>query len=102
MKNSKCYWFLTICSFIVSACGGAGSADLANPTSVIIPSETPLPLPTATPIPTETAIHLPTATPTPLHPLQIEAMRALQFPGSDILIENDLDPGVNYSRLYLS
>src|SRR5215216_5407424 len=102
MKKSKYYWFPLIISLLVSACSGAGSAGLANPTSVIVASDTPLPLPTDTQIPTETAIPLPTATPEPLHPLQIEAMRAQQYPGSDIVIESVLDRGVNYSRYYVS
>lgn len=36
------------------------------------------------------------------HPLQIDAMRARDYPGSDIVIESVLDPGVNYSRYYVS
>ena len=36
------------------------------------------------------------------HPLQIDAMRARDYPGSDIVIEAVLDPGVNYSRYYVS
>ena len=36
------------------------------------------------------------------HPLQIEAMRAREYPGSDIVIEAVLDPGVNYSRYDVS
>src|SRR4030095_7592772 len=35
-------------------------------------------------------------------PLQIDAMRARQYPGSDIVIEQTLDPGLNYSRYYVS
>lgn len=35
-------------------------------------------------------------------PLQIDAMRAREYPGSDIVIESVLDPGVNYSRYYVS
>jgi uncharacterized protein len=35
-------------------------------------------------------------------PLQIDAMRARDYPGSDILIEATLDPGVNYNRYYVS
>jgi dipeptidyl aminopeptidase/acylaminoacyl peptidase len=35
-------------------------------------------------------------------PLQIDAMRARDYPGSDIVIEAVLDPGVNYSRYYVS
>ena len=29
-------------------------------------------------------------------------MRARQYPGSDIVIEKVLDPGVNYNRYYVS
>ena len=36
------------------------------------------------------------------HPLQIDAMRARDYPGSDIVIEAVLDPGSNYSRYYVS
>jgi len=36
------------------------------------------------------------------HPLQIDAMRARDYPGSDITIESVLDQGVNYSRYYVS
>jgi dipeptidyl aminopeptidase/acylaminoacyl peptidase len=35
-------------------------------------------------------------------PLQIDAMRARDYPGSDIVIEAVLDPGVNYNRYYVS
>jgi dipeptidyl aminopeptidase/acylaminoacyl peptidase len=102
MNKSKYYWLLLIIPLMVSACGGAGGPGLANPTSVAVASDTPLPLPTATPVPTDTPVPLPTATPTPQHPLQIEAMRAQQYPGSDVVIENELDPGVNYRRFYVS
>ena len=102
MRFSKYYWFLLILAFLASACGGTIQPESANPTSAVIDTETPLPLPTATQLPTQTAIPLPTATPTPLHPLQIEAMRVQHFPGSDIVIESVLDPGVNYSRYYVS
>src|SRR5512142_2876870 len=36
------------------------------------------------------------------HPLQIDALRARTYPGSDIVIERVLDPGVNYNRYYVS
>jgi dipeptidyl aminopeptidase/acylaminoacyl peptidase len=36
------------------------------------------------------------------HPLQIDAMRARDYPGSDIVVEAVLDPGVNYNRYYVS
>lgn len=41
-------------------------------------------------------------TPTPLHPLAIEAMRAWDYPGSDITVEEILAPGSNYQRYIVS
>jgi uncharacterized protein len=45
---------------------------------------------------------VPPAGPGNEHPLQINAKRARQYPGSDITIEATLDAGVNYSRYYVS
>ena len=36
------------------------------------------------------------------HPLQIDAKRSREYPGSDITVEATLDPGSNYSRYYVS
>ncbi|MBC7876692.1 MAG: alpha/beta fold hydrolase [Anaerolineales bacterium] len=36
------------------------------------------------------------------HPLQIDAMRARDYPGSDVVIESVLDSGSNYNRYYVS
>ena len=60
-------------------------------------------LPTASPTftPTPTPSLTPTLTPT-LHPMDIQAMRAGSYPGSDIVIEQELDPGANYRRYYVS
>ncbi len=44
----------------------------------------------------------PTPTPRPLHPLSVEAMRQREYPGSDITIEQTLDPGSNYGRYLAS
>lgn len=41
-------------------------------------------------------------TSTPLYPLSIQAMRSREYPGSDIVIEEVLDPGSNYSRSIVS
>ena len=101
MRKPRYYWFVLIIAYIATACGGAGSLASAPP-PVVAPSETPIPAPSATQIPTETLIPQPTATAVPLHPLQIEAMRAQQYPGSDIVIEQALDRGVNYNRYYVS
>lgn len=46
---------------------------------------------------------LPSLTPTPTpHPLEIRAMRAGSYPGSDIVIEQELAQGSNYRRYYAS
>lgn len=73
-------------------------------TSVPTFTETPFVPPTETPTstiePTAT-IAPPTATPTPLpHPMSIAAMRQGQYPGSEIVIERELDSGANYRRYY--
>jgi dipeptidyl aminopeptidase/acylaminoacyl peptidase len=65
-------------------------------TGIVLVATTP---PTATPPPTATATA--TATPTP-HPLTIKSMRERAYPGSDITIEQTLDPGANYSRYRVS
>ncbi len=67
----------------------------ASPTATITP--TPSQTPTPSPTPTET----PTPTPTP-HPLSIAAMRQREYPGSDITIEETLEPGANYQRYIAS
>jgi dipeptidyl aminopeptidase/acylaminoacyl peptidase len=38
----------------------------------------------------------------PSHPLQIDAMRTRDYPGSDVVIESVLNPGSNYNRYYVS
>jgi dipeptidyl aminopeptidase/acylaminoacyl peptidase len=90
---------LVLIAFLASACGAVPVA--VEPTAVVAPSLTASPLPL--PSPTETFIPttVPTATPVP-HPLEIRAMRAREYPGSDITVEAVLDPGVNYNRYYVS
>jgi len=90
---------LILLSLILSACGSSPSASIATPTSAPLSPVTssPSPVPTQTFTPTVE----PTATPIP-NPLEISAMRARQYPGSDIVIEKVLDPGVNYNRYYVS
>lgn len=76
--------------------------DAATATPMPEPTGTPTMTSTATPIPTPTQTSTPTPTPTPLHPLQIEKMRQDVYPGSEITIEQTLDPGVNYDRYIAS
>src|SRR5262245_40763617 len=95
------YWFVRILlvSVILSACGATSPAAL--PTPVRIPSASATLPPAATLTAAATLTPLPTGSAV-LNPLQIEAMRARDYPGSDITIEKVLDPGVNYSRYYVS
>jgi dipeptidyl aminopeptidase/acylaminoacyl peptidase len=100
MKRLTVYgslWLVAI--LLLSACGSNPAASDATPT--LVPVSTSTSLPTETPAPTLTATLIPTATPIP-HPLQISAMRAREYPGSDVVIEQTLDPGVNYNRYYVS
>jgi len=99
MKRMSSYWYwIIVLSILLSACG-------SNPGSLTTPAAAPVsidtPLPTLTPAPTETFTPVPTATPVPF-PLEISAMRAREYPGSDIVIEQTLDSGVNYNRYYVS
>ena len=59
-------------------------------------------IPTTTPIATVASEQTSGPTPTPLHPLSIEGMRARDYPGSDITIEEILAPGSNYQRYIAS
>jgi uncharacterized protein len=56
---------------------------------------------TETPVPslTPTGTQIPTATPIP-DPMSIQSMRAGNYPGSDIVVEAELDRGFNYRRYY--
>lgn len=75
------------------------------------PTPEPAPNPTATQTATAspttqltiTSTTTPIQTPTPVpFPLSIEGMRARDYPGSEIVIEEVLKPGANYNRFYVS
>jgi dipeptidyl aminopeptidase/acylaminoacyl peptidase len=100
MKKTKYYWFVLIALLIINACGTGNPTSLPTGATVDPVSTVVAPL-TLTPPETSIPTPIPTATATP-HPLQIDAMRAREYPGSDIAIEAILDPGVNYSRYYVS
>lgn len=74
----------------------SGSPAVATGT-VLAPSATPQP--SSTPAPTSTATFVPTPT---LHPLMIAGLRQRTYPGSDIVLEQPLDPGANYTRQVVS
>lgn len=81
----------------------APTTPTATPTSAPLatPTNSPTPLPAATATATATPLPptaTPTPTPTPLHPLTIEWLRQQTYPGSDLTIEETLEPGPNYAR----
>ncbi|MGE5464778.1 MAG: alpha/beta hydrolase family protein [Syntrophothermus sp.] len=94
-----CFLILVLLSLALTGCGPGPDMSPAMPSSV--PTSTASPLPTLPPPQTPTLTPEPTATPIP-NPLEIRAMRAREYPGSDIVIESTLDPGVNYNRYYVS
>ena len=69
------------------------------PTQHFSPSATVTDTPILTP--TATATIIPTATPT-LHPMNILAQRQTPYPGSQIVFEEELEPGANYQRFIVS
>jgi len=83
---------------IVSACSTNFIAKPVTPTA--LPSNTSTATNTYTPTSTLTLTPLPTATPIP-HPMSIIALRADDYPGSDITIVKELDRGINYHRYYV-
>ena len=86
------YWLLV--SLILTSCAGPASPTVTG-TSTATP---PTPLLTSKPI-AQTGTPVFSASPTP-HPMSITALRAGSYPGSEIIIEEELDKGSNYGRYY--
>lgn len=131
MNTNRALYILTllIVGFVLAGCRsgisdsqvspqelvGALDSPLNNPAdtssaSTLLPAETPTytPLATSTSPPTSTATATqtpsatPTPSPTPPHPLTIEYLRQQEYPGHEIVIEQTLEPGANYSRYIAS
>lgn len=102
MKKIRHHWFLLPILLIASTC------ETTNPDSLPYrPIFGPFPPDAASPSTTSnTTTTLQTLPPaeaaTASHPLQIDERRKRDYPGSDIVIESVLEPGVNYSRYYIS
>ena len=115
-KNKVVFLLIAVMCGIVILTGCAStlaptailSTTMPTPTSEstrtpkVSPTVTPSPTSTSTPSPVPTATSSPTLTPTPLHPLTIQSIREQSYPGSPIVIEEILAPGVNYERYYVS
>ena len=89
-------WFLLLL-LLPNACETTDPASLVH-------NSTPVPPPFVSASSSGTALRViqPANATSASHPLQVDAMRARDYPGSDIVIERVLDPGVNYNRYYVS
>lgn len=76
-------------------------ADTAVPLSTFTPTKA-LPTTTFTPQDTPTSQPTFTPTPTPPHPLSIDWLQSQAYPGSEIVIEQVLEPGSNYNQYITS
>src|SRR5215213_8335865 len=97
IKLTRYYWLFLILLLIPNSCETSDPASLPNrpfnpSSSTIFTSSTTRALNVVPPAKAVTVDE----------PLQIDSMRAREYPGSDIVIEAILDPGVNYSRYYVS
>ncbi|HEU5314997.1 MAG TPA: alpha/beta fold hydrolase [Chloroflexota bacterium] len=98
-------------AFGAAACGPGAAPGVkseaqarvdASPTAVVLPTAG---LPTTTPIRPTATVAPPTPIPSPtatLHPLTIAAARSRDYPGSELVTEQTLAPGVNYDRSIVS
>ena len=106
MNKLKTFGLLAAClilAALLSACDGQPK-PVAQATSTPAPASAASATPTLTPTPTASATPTPTftPTPTPMNPLSVERMRKQDYPGSDIVIEQTLEPGTNYNRYLAS
>ncbi|MGB8982682.1 MAG: alpha/beta fold hydrolase [Anaerolineales bacterium] len=91
MKKTIYSWFLLCTLLIPNSCETSDPNSLPGRPSVDSPSSG-----------TALQVQPPAQAASASHPLQIDALRARTYTGSDIVIEAVLDPGANYSRYYVS
>ena len=102
VNKTRLYLFIITLLLMAIACETTDPASLANrPAAGLQSSAASSPLLSA-PSRTVLQIQPPSGMSDSAHPLQIDAMRAREYPGSDIVIERVLDPGSNYNRYYVS
>ncbi len=115
MKNRCMVGFLlfaVLVTLALPACTTGGGAQAARQTTALAAVEpatlpvratsTPLSSATATITPEPSSTATPSATPTALFAMSIAAERARSYPGSEITLEQELEPGANYQRYYAS
>jgi len=94
MKKTYYSWFLLIALLVPKSCETSDPASLPNRPGV----NSPFMASSGAALNVLAPAQLTSAS----EPIQIDALRARDYPGSDITIEAVLDPGVNYSRYYVS
>ena len=97
MKRTSHYWFLFLFLLIPKSCETSDPASLPRYPASNLPVAN-VSNPPNTALQVIPAANLTSAS----HPLQIDAMRARDYPGSDIVVEQVLEPGGNYNRYYVS
>jgi uncharacterized protein len=90
MKRTLYSWFMLLTLLLPNACETSDPATLPRKPISSLSSDVAL------------DVLPPTSAASTSLPLEINAMRARQYPGSDIVIEQTLDPGINYRRYYVS
>ncbi len=89
--------YLVLAFALLSACAPAPEAAATLAASPPVPSETPSP----TPVPSQPASATPPPSATPIpDPMTIAALRAGSYPGSEIVVQSELERGANYRRYY--
>lgn len=105
VRRRKQRWSASVLGIFLAFACGALQPLFARGDDATPPTQPASPMPTGTRSPTDTPSPVPTstftATPTP-YPLTIESMRQRDYPGSEVVIEETLDPGANYSRYLAS
>ena len=96
MNRTRYTWFIIMTLVIILACSSTDPDTLPN--RPVFGSSAPGMNTNITPLRVLPAANASSAS----LPLQIDAMRARQYPGSDIVIEATLDSGANYNRYYVS
>lgn len=117
MNNKLLLLFILSLALILAACNDVVPTLNITPPSQLertgqishtpVPSTTTTatllpPTPSQTPKDTPTSLPTYTSTATPPHPLTIDWLRSQEYTGSEIIIEQALEPGSNYSQYIAS
>lgn len=95
--------FVILLALLALAGCAAAAPDAFAPAALEAATAAPIPISTVTLAPSATLDpSTPTPTPIPRHPLEIEVMRQVSYPGSEIAFERTLAAGGNFERHIVS